>query len=163
MLTLVASGNWYPRDIGRSSVLGDAILFQFGDTFSHNADGDFINLASNTAAVASDKNNPTLTRYMDPTVSKYTGSTEETAPEFIKLSKQEAESKQWKIWSYSGTVEYHNFGNGSAAGWTWYQMRQKNNHSDPNSEEDWVLKWIGLARVKYNHNGRRSIQATRVG
>ena len=125
-------------------MLGNAIIFQFGDTFSHKADGIFQRVVNNTAAVVSDKSNPTLTKYTDPIVSKYRHL---PVPALINLTKEEAASKQWKIWSFGGTVERDKSGNGDASDWTWFQMRQKRQEQDAN--EDWVLKWIGIARVEY--------------
>ncbi|TVY18218.1 hypothetical protein LARI1_G004277 [Lachnellula arida] len=130
-----ASGNWYPRDIGRSSVLGDAIIFQFGDTFSHEADGTFQGVSSNTAALVTQKSNPTLTVYASHPRT-------DAIPTLIPLTRKE-DIMGWKIWSFSGTVEFDKLGNGDAFGWTWFQMMQKQD----SKTNDWVLKWTGIAKT----------------
>ena len=62
--TVIANGNSYPRDIGRSTqLMNGTIVFQFGDTFSHDQEGNFIGLSSNTCAVTTDPKNPTLSSY----------------------------------------------------------------------------------------------------
>lgn len=49
----------------------------------------------------------------------------------------------WKIWSFSGTVEFDKLGSGDAFGWTWFQMME----NQDSKTDDWVLKWTGIAKV----------------
>jgi hypothetical protein len=148
----IASGNSYPRDIGRSSELGGRVFFQFGDTFCHNSDGKFIGLTNNTAALLLDKSNPALT--------KYAGSTEERIPDFIKLLNDEQNgsgSLGHSIWSFSDTVEYQKQDH-YVDGWTWYQMRIRYPHDLPTDEPK--VAYIGIARVSY-HTRHRTLTTLR--
>jgi hypothetical protein len=149
------SGNSYPRDIGRSSQLGGAVFYQFGDTFCHKSNGDFIGVVTNTAALVLDKNNPTL--------SKYAGSTEEKVPEFINASdfcpllyddEHTIKDDGYKIWSFSGIVEFQK-AEGSVYGVTWYQVRVLNPHDDPGKLPP--VEYVGVAQVWYHEDHDRSI------
>jgi hypothetical protein len=121
------------------------VLYQFGDTFCHNQDGDYLGLASNTAALVLDTQNPTF--------SKYRGSKEQQIPDFIKLFEDEqlpnTKDIVYKIWSFSGTVEYKTEDE-YVYGWTWFQMR-KHFTQDPPAEDPKVA-YIGIAKVEYHDN-----------
>ncbi|KAI9861383.1 MAG: hypothetical protein M1813_005280 [Trichoglossum hirsutum] len=107
----------YSRDIGRSSVFGGLVYYQFGDTFCKNLEDEFVGLVSNTIAV--------LTTTKGPLYSKY----EDVAPnglvdQFIPFNLQdlkfngeyEAEKKRIAIWSFGGIVEVS-----PGSGVLWYE------------------------------------------
>ncbi|KAK6587273.1 hypothetical protein PZA11_000563 [Diplocarpon coronariae] len=77
--------NWYPRDIGRSSeLLPSMFIYQFGDTFCHDANGQYIGLSQNSYAIAHDRSNPNVSSYK---VTKIQGN--EIAPFIGKLDGDE--------------------------------------------------------------------------
>lgn len=111
----------YSRDIGRSSIVGGQIFFQFGDTFCKDGDGEFCGLIPNTIAHLPDKSKADRTCYqrIHP---------DGKVTHFLPLT---VEEKQWEeghghesggsrivIWSFGGIVEEVE---GSGKGWCWYQ------------------------------------------
>jgi len=144
---LIVSGNYYPRDIGRSSQLGSAVFYQFGDTFCHKSNGDFIGVVPNTAALVLDTSNPTL--------SKYAGSTEEKVPaligELCTKSGRPIEDDRYKIWSFSGVVETHE-ADGITYGVTWAQKRVRTPHDDPEILPP--VAYVSVATVVYEDGDR---------
>ncbi len=113
------NGRSYPRDIGRSSLLGkDGVVFQFGDTFAHNGAGEFSGSTSSTAAILQDPGS-------HPTVTSYTLDDEGKVPSFIPLRPEEQEQdlygKRTTLWCFGGVVEVGETDGEVTAGWVFYQ------------------------------------------
>ncbi|POS83191.1 hypothetical protein EPUL_004758, partial [Erysiphe pulchra] len=159
-----STGNSYPRDIGRSSKLSNgAVVWQFGDTFSHNFSGDFLGVTDNTCSVGS---------VQDPTLSSYSkaanGSLEDKTfnssfgdqiltpllgpfPNF-----QGPNAKNIKLWPFSGIVE-HSCCSEFLRGWTFYEL---STYEDGSLETD--IQAVVVAEV--THQNRTGItKATLAG
>ncbi|KAH7364210.1 hypothetical protein BKA65DRAFT_590568 [Rhexocercosporidium sp. MPI-PUGE-AT-0058] len=144
------TGNKYPRDIGRSSMLSNGdIIFQFGDTFMHNEKGTFIGLASNTYSVATDTTNPSLSLY------NHASPVGQSPIEpFIPLEPGEI-AQGLKACSFSGIVEdvydreidkREGYKMKLIQGWTFFEIRR----TIPNSSLLPYHQYVGVAKVVYN-------------
>ncbi|KAH6709259.1 hypothetical protein BKA61DRAFT_579328 [Leptodontidium sp. MPI-SDFR-AT-0119] len=154
------TGNRYPRDIGRSSILSNGdIIFQFGDTFMHNERGTFIGLANNTYSVATDDKNPTLSLY------KHTNPLGNGPVEpFIPLELSEIQ-RGFKAWSFSGIVEdvfdpeidkREGYKMKLLPGWTFFEIRR------PGPYSYLPHQYVGVAKVVYDPD-EKTATATWVG
>ncbi|KAL2072528.1 hypothetical protein VTL71DRAFT_11871 [Oculimacula yallundae] len=137
----VGDGNWYSRDIGRSTMLSNGdVLFQFGDTFTHDKAGRFMGLVENTVSVSTKPSNPTRSSYKQ-------NNEPGDIVAFIGASPSEVR-QHGKIWSFSGIVEVIDpkaANKDLVTGWTWYEMRQKNTSA---RIPEYV--YTGLAKVEYD-------------
>lgn len=118
-MTFIGNGRSYPRDIGRSSLLGkDSVIFQFGDTFVHDDTGEFIGGTSSTAAAIQ---NP----IRDPTIASYALDVRGRVPSFIPLRPEEQDQdlygKRTTLWCFGGIIEIGETDGEAAAGWIFYQ------------------------------------------
>ncbi|KAG4432004.1 hypothetical protein IFR05_012510 [Cadophora sp. M221] len=142
------TGNRYPRDIGRSTMLSNGdIIFQFGDTFMHNERGNPIGLANNTYSVATDTKNPALSLY------RCTGP-QGNAPvqPFIPLSLSEVQQGM-KAWAFGGIVEdvydreidkREGYKMKLLPGWTFFEIRR------PSPYSYLPHQYVGVAKVVYD-------------
>ncbi|KAE8444605.1 hypothetical protein EG329_014436 [Mollisiaceae sp. DMI_Dod_QoI] len=142
------TGNWLPRDIGRSSQLANGhVVVQFGDTFDHNRNGQFLGVKDNTCAIVPDTNNPTLSKYANHPDNN-------EVPVFVRQYPNEFDIPT-KFWSFSGIVETGKGENGIIQGYTWFKVTRM----DGNMQEDYLH--MGIAKVEYDPANRR-IRALRV-
>jgi hypothetical protein len=159
------TGNYYPRDIGRSSELSNGtILLQFGDTFCHNRDGKFVGLTDNTCAMLVNTLCPTLSTYAfkegkegdetDENQSLANSKQFGTAygntqiPSFIHRFKDEEDTADsiFKFWSFSGIVEY-SAESSVIYGWAWFQK-----WAITPDATDQTLVYTGIAQIVYQHS-----------
>ena len=148
-----ASGNWYPRDIGRSTVLSNGlILFQFGDTFCHNLKGDFLKVANNTCGIVQqsrDLRNPTVTQYLTqygPNGRPVAFDGEGLVTNLIEkqIDETDTPTTRFKIWAFSGIVESgRHKGTDKVYGWTFYEMWKDNLIGGPTD----VYQYTGVAEI----------------
>lgn len=119
-LSPAVNGIGYSRDVGRSSVLGGRVFYQFADTFCKNERGEFVGVVSNTCAAVPEIRHPTRSQYLD------IESDGRVAP-LIRLTDRE---RQWEadqvdakgrmtLWGFGGIVEDIE---DTAVGWTWYEQ-----------------------------------------
>lgn len=153
--TLLATGNWYPRDIGRSTALSNGmILYQFGDTFCHNQTGGFLGVADNTCSVVKARDNPTLSAYYPQAhhASSSHPPGEVVLESFIKRpEEQDTENVMWKIWAFSGIVELEKIKpGGSVLGVTFYELRKWEKNPLQPQLEKYRYQYTGIAQVEYD-------------
>jgi hypothetical protein len=115
----LGNGLSYPRDIGRSSSLGDAhVLFNFGDTFAHDVTGKCIGSTSSTLAVA--MNTERL-----PTVTAFRPDENGVVPSFIPFLETEKNQygKRTTFRCFGGILELDSIDSigDISAGWIFYQ------------------------------------------
>ncbi|KAI6250228.1 hypothetical protein HI914_01772 [Erysiphe necator] len=129
-----STGNFYPRDIGRSSILSNgSVLWQFGDTFSHNFRNDFLGVTDNTCSVGSSQN-PTLSSY-----AKASGVPQKDDDYILNNDNASfgdqilkpllgsfpnfhgPNAKNIKLWPFSGVVEYSRCPE-FVRGWSFYEL-----------------------------------------
>ena len=111
------NGIFHSRDIGRSFGFAGKIYLQFGDTFCHNSDGEFVGIANNTVAVIEeDKTLPFKSRYIEVEDNGF-------IKPFIQLTDGEAQYERDSnhhhrvvLWSFGGVVQA-----GDGGGRVWYQ------------------------------------------
>lgn len=129
------TGNWIPRDIGRSSQFSNGhVVVQFGDTFEHDIDGKFLGVIENTCAVITDPKNPTVSTYPEREAGH--------VPVFIQQYSGEFPVPA-KFWSFSGIVESFVDQGGIIHGYTWFKITRMKG-----LEEDYIR--MGMAKVEYN-------------
>jgi hypothetical protein len=93
-----------------------AVVFQFGDTFSHDDAGEFVRGTSSTAAIVQDP-------VHQPTVTSYTLDEEGEVPSFIPMRPEEKTQygKRATLWCFGGIIEIGEADGDVAAGWVFYQ------------------------------------------
>jgi len=146
------TGNWYPRDIGRSTSLSNGLtIYQFGDTFCHNRTGDFLGVADNTCAIVTSASNPTLSSYHPQVHNPSHVQGEMVLESFIKKrsEEQDTEHVKWKIWCFSGIVELGRSGpGGPVVGVCFYELRKW--ESGVKEGEKYRYQYTGIAQVEYD-------------
>ncbi|CZT42730.1 uncharacterized protein RSE6_02674 [Rhynchosporium secalis] len=140
------SGKWYPRDIGRSTMLSNGhVLFQWGDTFSHDHAGNFLGLTRNTCSSTTNPFDCTKSAYKSH---QHNGMVKSLIPGWVVQQKL--------AWSFSGIIETSDPGSVLISGWTWYEDRQVvSGAAIP------VYNYTGLAKIEYDTVSKR-VTATRV-
>lgn len=162
--SLSATGNFYPRDIGHSSKLSNGtVIWQFGDTFCYNFQGDFLGVTDNTCSVG---------HVQDPTLSSYSKAANGSLEDNISNSQfgdqiltpllgpfpnfQGPNSKNIKLWPFSGIVE-HSCSSEFLRGWSFYEL---STYKDGSVETD--IQAVVVAEV--THQRRTGItKATLAG
>jgi hypothetical protein len=142
LTTDVVTGNMYPRDIGRSTSFdGGAILFQFGDTFSHGAAGKFQGTTSSTCAMAPHSLTPTLSMYTEHEADGKVSS-------FIPMFPDEADrpGKRSTFWGFGGIAQGPDSEPEKHTGWVWFQ---KGIFQSFNNEVKHELQYTGIAMVEF--------------
>ncbi|RKF63168.1 Cystathionine beta-lyase MetC [Erysiphe neolycopersici] len=161
----LATGKFYPRDIGRSSKLSNgAVVWQFGDTFQYNFRGDFLGLTDNTCSVG---------RVQDPTLSSFSKAANGSLEDATTINSsfgdqiltpllgpfpyfQGPNTKNIKLWPFSGIVE-HSACSEFLRGWTFYELAT---YIDGSVETD--IQAVVVAEVTFQ-NKTEITKATLVG
>ncbi|KUJ22746.1 uncharacterized protein LY89DRAFT_728864 [Mollisia scopiformis] len=148
------TGNWLPRDIGKSSQFSNGhVVVQFGDTFDHDPNGNFLGVRDNTCAIIPDNNNPTL--------SKYKLDSKDEVPVFVHQRPKEF-AIPTKFWSFSGIIEVEgdqtrkcHHEKGIIHGYTWFKITRM-------TGMDETYLRMGVAKVEYDSRSRqiRAIKPT---
>ena len=142
-----SNGTYYSRDIGRSSVIGDKILYQFGDTFCHDEEGKAV-LISNTVAMVEDLQDPFRTCYPfyspNGVVKPFLELNEEERVREEATAGQEYRARI-TLWQFGGIVEIN-----PGKGLLWYEKREL--YWDKNEDEG-KHYGIGIADVHVDVNG----------
>ena len=115
------SGTYYSRDIGRSSVIGGRVFYQFGDTFCHD-DQDLPVIVSNTTAVVEDLQNPFRTSYTSFMPNGVVKPLLELNDE-ERAHEEETKNQEYRaritLWQFGGIVETD-----PGKGLLWYEKRE---------------------------------------
>ncbi|KAI9813219.1 MAG: hypothetical protein M1826_002535 [Phylliscum demangeonii] len=110
----------YSRDIGRSSILGDKVFYQFGDTFCKDRKGDFVGTVCHTCAAVPNLMQPTSSRYTDiqsnGIVAQFIPF---TANEVAFEEKHDENHGRVTLWSFGGIAEDTP---ASGRGWCWFEI-----------------------------------------
>ena len=142
-----ANGTYYSRDIGRSSVIGGKVFYQFGDTFCHDDEGKAV-LISNTLAAVKDTGDPFRTCYPfyspNGVVKPFLELNEEERAHEEETAGQEYKARI-TLWQFGGIVE-----TAPGKGLLWYEKRVL--YWDK-SEEEGRHCGIGIADVHVDVDG----------
>ncbi|KAI9784213.1 MAG: hypothetical protein M1816_001035 [Peltula sp. TS41687] len=108
----------YSRDVGRSSILGDRVFYQFGDTFCKDQNGDFCGIVCHTCAIVPSVSNPTRCEYLNiATDGKVACFVPYTTDEKGFEANTENHGRV-TLWSFGGTAEDSP---GCGSGWCWFE------------------------------------------
>jgi hypothetical protein len=140
-------------------------LYQFGDTFCHNFQRQFLALSNNNCAIVKNRAAPTATAYLTQYDSRqrpeaFNGERQVANLIEKRSDEQDNESFRWKIWSFSGIVEKESWSRpGEVSGWTVYEMRK----DDLRKGTMDVFQYTGIAKVTSSHDGQISARTTSHG
>lgn len=110
------NGIGYSRDVGRSSILGGRVVWEFGDTFCKDETGRFLGVVSHTSAAVPDLERPLCTMYQldcDKKPKRFIPLTEEEAQFEKEVDKHHS---RLTFWGFGGIAHYP-FG----SGWAWFE------------------------------------------
>jgi hypothetical protein len=111
------NGRYYPRDIGRSSAVNGIALYQFGDTFVHDGNRNFVEVScSNAAIIKEPKRNPQLCAYSNI---RPNGGIPVNPP-LIKGEEQD-DKYRTTTWCFGGVVFDDTLKGNVAEGYTYFQ------------------------------------------
>ncbi|ESZ92390.1 hypothetical protein SBOR_7245 [Sclerotinia borealis F-4128] len=118
------SGNSYPRIGGRSSALPNGhVLFQFNNTFCHNAAGQFLGRTDSTLSFLTNPTNPVMSRYLAPPETNIEIS-ERQIPSLFKRFEDELDKKNDnKVFWATGGIAWYLITGAAAYGWTFFEHR----------------------------------------
>ncbi|KAI9650491.1 hypothetical protein NHQ30_000507 [Ciborinia camelliae] len=119
------SGNSYPRIGGRSSALPNGhVLFQFNNTFCHNAAGQFLGKTDSTLSFLTNPTNPVMSRYLAPPGSNNVEISERQIPSLFKRFDDELDEKNDnKVFWATGGIAWYLITGAAAYGWTFFEYR----------------------------------------
>ena len=147
------NGTYYSRDIGRSSVIGGRVFYQFGDTFCHDNEGTPV-IVSNTTAAVEDPQRPFHTNYTsfrpDGVVKPLLELNDQERAREEETKDQEYRARI-TLWQFGGIVETE-----PGKGLLWYEKREL--YWDKAMEEGKHIG-MGIADVYLDEDG--SIKAER--
>ncbi|KAE9381345.1 hypothetical protein N431DRAFT_359225 [Stipitochalara longipes BDJ] len=144
-----SSGNDLPRDIGRSSIFKDGtVIFQFGDTFCHSMNGQFIGLSPNNASFCNSSKDPTVSSYFAIQGANGHLNSDQKVPALLKFLPGEGDTETHflKFWCFSGIVETHTDDKGNRCGVCYYETRELNREAI----DDGQYLYTGIAHVIWN-------------
>jgi hypothetical protein len=153
------SENYLPRDGGVSSAFSDGtVLFQFGDTFCHSLDGDYLGCSTNTCSICDDIKSPTLSSYL--AIKDQNGrarSSEQLVPPLLTMlpGEGDTDTHMFKLWCFSGVVETHK-ANDNIYGLCYYEARE----IEKGTNAETAYLYTGIAAVAWNKEKKR-LEATR--
>ena len=140
-------GTYYSRDIGRSSLIGGRVFYQFGDTFCHDTQGNPV-IVSNTTAAVEDLRNPFHTSYTSFLPNGVVKPLLELNDE-ERAREEETKSQEYRaritLWQFGGIVETN-----PGKGLLWYEKREL--YWDKNMDEGKHIG-IGIADVYLDTDG----------
>ncbi|KAI9765870.1 MAG: hypothetical protein M1835_007308 [Candelina submexicana] len=131
----------YSRDIGRSSKIGRFYVYQFGDTFCFNREGEFVGMTDNTCAVI-------LEPSSEPTSCVYrTLEDNERVSALVPATNDEkclpGQDHFMKFWSFGGILEDAHL---DGYGWVYFEKSEC-------VGQEMLPHGTGLARVNINEFG----------
>ncbi|KAH8809335.1 hypothetical protein F5884DRAFT_795348 [Xylogone sp. PMI_703] len=134
------SGRHYPRDGGRSSPVHGLAVYQFGDTFAHDATGTFVGLSCSNNSVVLDPRVPQLSTYMDVFL-------DGTIPVNPPLVQGEEMNDDWRTttWCFGGIVFDDKTCDNIIRGYTFFQK----SHINRKRWEE-VIQHTGVANVSFD-------------
>jgi hypothetical protein len=116
IIYFLANGRYYPRDIGCSSAVNGHALFQFGDTFAHDSEGNFVGISCSNVALVKDIRKPNLCTYCDI----LPNGTVPTNPPLIPADRDDGHYRT-TTWCFGGVVFPERQAGAVVEGYTFFQ------------------------------------------
>lgn len=132
---------------GRSSVLPNGhVLFQFNNTFCHNAAGQFLGKTDCTLSFLTNPANPVMSRYLAPPGSSNVVITERQIPSLFKRFEDEFDQKNDnKVFWATGGIAWYLITGAAAYGWTFFEYR------GTRKDGSTFLVAVGIASVEVDY------------
>ena len=116
MITCLANGRYYPRDIGCSSSINGFAVYQFGDTFAHDAESNFVTVSCSNASLVTDLSKPQLSAYCGI---KTNGEIPVNPP--LLPGEGNRDDHRTTTWCFGGIVFSDTVRDGTVVGYTYFQ------------------------------------------
>ncbi|RFU25360.1 hypothetical protein B7463_g10970, partial [Scytalidium lignicola] len=143
------SGRYYPRDGGRSSAVRGLAVYQFGDTFAHDAKGNFVGVSCSNVSIVSNPRKPQLSTYCGV----FPNGAIPTNPPLI-LGEEMNDDWRTTTWCFGGIVFAEESKGKVIEGYTFFQK----SHINRKKWEE-IIQYTGVAEVSFDTSAKQLLMS----